>query len=182
MNKPKRNYKPGPIDDCQTPSYALDAIIRFLKPNLTVWEPAVGEGLLAGAMRDLGLDVIATGLPDQDFFEIAPPNYDCIITNPPFSLKYKWLKRCYELGKPFFLLLPVETLGAKSFQVLASKHGCSIILMDRRINFKMPNKGWEGQAQFPTAWFMWNATEFNNIYYHSFSYLTNEVISNCQPK
>ena len=38
-----------------------------------------------------------------------PVQFDCIITNPPFSLKQEFLQRCYELGKPFALLLPLTT-------------------------------------------------------------------------
>ena len=33
----------------------------------------------------------------QDFFKYEPENYDMIITNPPYSLKNKFLKRAYDL-------------------------------------------------------------------------------------
>ena len=57
---------------------------------------------------------------------------------------------------PFALLIPVETLGAKTAQALFREFGLEVIFLDRRINFKMPGKGWAGSAaQFPTAWFTW---------------------------
>jgi hypothetical protein len=98
-------------------------------------------------------EVIGTDLlTDQNFFEYQPPQFDAIITNPPYSIKYKWLEHCYELGKPFALLVPVETIGAKTAQDLMQSGGFEIMLLDHRINFKMPNKGYEGSAQFPVLW------------------------------
>lgn len=77
------------------------------------------------------------------------------MTNCPYSVKYPWLRRYYELGKPFALLLPVDTTGAAQAQVLFDRYGIEIIYMNKRVNFKMPNKGWSGSAQFSTAWFTW---------------------------
>jgi len=160
--KPKRNHGTGEtvatgIDACQTPPRALAPLLPFIPRRWTIWEPASGEGLLVGALRAAGLKVIESDLiTGQDFFEYQPDQaWDCLITNPPYSLKYHWLARCYDLGKPFALLLPLETLGAKTGQKMFYKHGISIILIHGRINFKMPRVGFEGSnAQFPVAWFV----------------------------
>ena len=37
-------------------------------------------------------------------------HFDMIITNPPYSLKDKFIEKCYEYGKPFALLLPLTAL------------------------------------------------------------------------
>ncbi|MFA5377850.1 MAG: hypothetical protein WC455_19020 [Dehalococcoidia bacterium] len=161
--KPKTNragneYVPQGFDLCQTPAYALGPLLPYLSPKWTIWEPAQGEGLMVEALRDGGVaNVIGSDLQeDQNFFDTQPDQWDCLVTNPPYSIKYKWLERCYELGKPFALLIPVETLGAKTAQVLFREHGVEVIFMDRRINFKMPLIGWDGSAaQFPVAWFSW---------------------------
>jgi hypothetical protein len=161
--KPKTNRsgdenEPQGFDACQTPPYALDPLLPYLDFSMTIWEPASGEGLLVDALYDSGFSTVEFGdlLTGQNFFEYEPESWDCLITNPPYSIKYKWLERCYVLSKPFALLLPVETLGAKSAQELFREHGVRVLLLDRRINFKMPNIGWEGSsAQFPVAWFTW---------------------------
>lgn len=160
--KPKLNqsgdiYIPQGYDACQTPAYAIDPLLPYLQEGWNIWEPAAGEGYLEGALYDSGFSVtpsdLLTGL---NFFEFEPERWDCLITNPPYSVKYKWLERCYQLGKPFALLLPVETLGAESGAVLFRDFGAEVIFIHPRINFKMPNRGWEGGgAQFPTAWFTW---------------------------
>jgi hypothetical protein len=153
--KPKSNYKDAPRDRCQTPTYALDPLFRYLPPTWTIWEPAAGEGLLVAALHAGGFEDVITGdiLSGQDFFTYQPERWDCIVTNPPFSEKYKWLERCYQLGKPFALLMPLETLGAASAQKYFEDCGVEIVLFDKRIDYKMPSKGWGGSSQFASAWF-----------------------------
>lgn len=150
-------YVPQGYDACQTPAYAIDPLLPYLRADWTVWEPAQGEGLLLEALFDSSLTAVGSDiLTGQNFFEYQPEAWDCIVTNPPFSLKYKWLERCYDLGKSFALLLPVETLGAKTAHEMFRQYGIEVVFMDRRVNFKMPNKGWDGAgAQFPVAWFTW---------------------------
>ncbi len=155
-NRAADEYVPQGFDACQTPAYAIDPLLPFLPRRWHIWEPASGEGLLVEALYDSGFKhVIASDLlTGSSFFDFAPAHWDALVTNPPFSLKYRWLERCYQLAKPFALLLPVETLGAKTAQALFEQHGLELILLDQRVNFKMPNKGWEGGgAQFPVAWF-----------------------------
>lgn len=82
--------------------------------------------------------------------------YNAIITNPPYSVKFPWIERCYALGKPFALLVPVETIGARAGQRLMERFGAELLLLDKRVNFEMPLKGWNGSsAQFPVLWLCW---------------------------
>jgi len=145
--------RPNALDFCQTPPYALDPIIPYIFG--VIWECAAGEGLMAWALMKRGLRVVATDIiTGQDFFCWEPSEYDYIVTNPPYSKKFAWLERCYELGKPFALLLPIDTLGSKRAQRLFDKHGIEILFLNHRVNFKMPYKGWDGNgAWFPVAWF-----------------------------
>lgn len=158
--KPKQNYKDQPIrDQCQTPPHAFWPLLRYVDGlshvDLSIWEPACGEGYLLREMEKLfphkvvGTDIL-TG---TDFFTCAIPRFDVLITNPPFSQKYQWITRCYELGKPWALLMPLETLGAQRAQKEFKNYGMELLVLNRRVNFKMPDKGWEGSAQFPVAWF-----------------------------
>jgi len=160
--KPKQNKrgdikKSNTYDRCQTPHYAIDPLLPYLDPRWTIWEPASGEGQIVRKLQQCGFCVIGTDiLTGTNFFETELDSWQCQVTNPPYSIKYDWLKRSYALGLPFALLLPLETLGTKSGQQLFEKYGIEIILLDKRVNFKMPNLGYSGSgAQFPTAWFTW---------------------------
>lgn len=161
--KPKSNYSGSLVgtslkDLCQTPAYALKPLLPYIKPEWHIWEPAAADGFLARAIFDMTecstVETDITHIVPRNFFEWEPPSWDALITNPPYSIKYQWMRRCYDLGKPWALLMPLETLGTEKAQVLFAEHGVEIIVSYPRINFYMPNKGWDGGgAQFPVAWF-----------------------------
>ena len=161
--KPKENKgnKVGTYDECQTPPYALEPLFPYLNKDWFIWECACGSHTLWKALLMAGLKTDGTDIKHgEDFFNPLLSNYvldwNCIVTNPPYSIKYEWLKKCYELGRPFALLMPVEMLGTKRGQDLFDEYGIQVIFVQPRIDFYMPNKGYEGGgAQFPTAWFTW---------------------------
>ena len=80
--------------------------------------------------------------------------FDCIVTNPPFSLKDRFLERCYDLGKPFALLLPLTALEGKDRQSFYKKYGIQLIVPDSRINFYTPD-GKNSGSWFLSAWYTW---------------------------
>ena len=77
-----------------------------------------------------------------------------IISNPPFSLKDKILKRLYELDKPFAILLPLNSLQGKSRYKYFEK-GIQLLSFDQRVgyhNLKHMDVPVEG-SPFATAYF-----------------------------
>lgn len=151
MKPPLRQGSP---DDFQTPPVALKPLLPYLKKNWRIWECACGKGYLVNGLANFGFDVIGSDiLSGHDFISDEPNLCDCIITNPPFKYKQQFLERCYELGKPFALLLPLTTLETEKRQKLMQKFGIEIILFDKRINFETPNKVEKSSAWFATAWF-----------------------------
>jgi hypothetical protein len=168
--KPKINRAGDPseskdFDRCQTPAYALDPLLPYLRPGWTVWECAAGAGRLSRALTPHVRQVVDSDILDgRNFFDWQPPHFDAIVTNPPYSIKFAWLERCYTLGKPFALLVPVETIGAQKGQRLMERHGAELLLLAKRVNFEMPNKGDDGSAQFPVLWLCWQLLPAPIIY------------------
>lgn len=155
------------MDVCLTPEYGVLPVLPYIK-DLKVWECASGKGYLASRIRKNGNIVVETDIDmGVDFLEQdCPEDFDVIVTNPPFGLKYKFIQRCYEIGKPFALLMPVETHGAEAGQIHFEKHGVETIWLRPRISFCMPNKGWvSGGAQFPTAWFCYGLVGKDNSWF-----------------
>ncbi len=148
---PMRN---GGLDDYQTPPEALVPLLPYLKRRWTIWECACGEKNLVNELRKRGYKVSASD-KEKDFL-IAQDSgrFDCIITNPPYSLKNEFLEKCYELGKPFALLLPLTALEGKKRQAQYKRHGIQLVLFNRRINFETPSGEGNG-SWFSTAWFTW---------------------------
>ena len=99
-------------DELYTPSYALKPLIKYLPKNITIWECTdYGSSNITKILKENGYKVISTHKTDFNFLTDEPPfEFDMIITNPPFSLKNEFLKKCYDYGKPFALLLPITAL------------------------------------------------------------------------
>lgn len=147
----------GRADDFQTPPEALDPLLPYLKKEWVIWECAAGQGNLVVGLREKGFEVVGTDIlgGKQYDFIVMPSVGDCIITNPPFSLKQQFLERCYQLQKPFALLLPLTTFETAKRQKLFRENGLEVIFMPKRINFETPNKVEKSSAWFATAWFTW---------------------------
>lgn len=139
-------------DDFQTPAFALEPLFPYLKPEWKIWEPAMGEGNLVAGLRVHGYQVEGSDIKTGHDFLVSKRNCDAIVTNPPYSLKLEFLKRCYELGKPFALLLPLTALETKARQKLFRQHGVEIVLFPERIKFVTPTKR-KSSPWFSVAWF-----------------------------
>lgn len=156
--------KRGSSNDYQTPPEALNPLLPYLSKEWIIWECAEGQGKLSSALRQKGFEVIGTDINDGvDFLEKQPEQeWDCIITNPPYSLKQRFLERCYELGKPFALLLPLTTFETAKRQALFDKYGVQVIFFDKRINFITPSGKGSGNW-FASAWFTWGFNLPNDL-------------------
>jgi len=86
------------------------------------------------------------------FLKWVPEEFDCIVTNPPYSLKNEFLERCYELKKPFALLLPLTALETRRRQRLFKEYGVEIVVLPKRINFETPSGRGSG-SWFAVGWF-----------------------------
>ena len=143
----------GRPDDFQTPPEALESLLPYLRKDWLIWECACGKGNLVKGLKRKDFQVIGTDiLAGQDFLKWQPKKFDCIITNPPFSLKQEFLERCYSLKKPFALLLPLTTFETEKRQRLFAKYGLEVIFLPSRINFETPS-GNGSSSWFATAWF-----------------------------
>jgi len=140
-------------DDFQTPSIALKTLLPYLNKDWLIWECAEGKGNLTKAFEEGGFEVIGTDIRNgKDFMIYQPNEFDCIITNPPYSIKQKFLERAYSLHKPFAFLLPLTTFETAKRQKLFKKYGLEVIFLDKRINFETPSGKGSG-AWFAVAWF-----------------------------
>ena len=138
-------------DELYTPKEAIHPILKYLDRNKVYWECTdFGESNITKILKENGFKVISTNKKQLDFLnETAKFNFDVIITNPPYSLKNEFLKKCYEYNKPFLLLLPLTALEGKERNKLYRKYGIEVIVLDKRINFMKEKKN----VWFNTSWF-----------------------------
>lgn len=166
----KKSTSKGSSDDFQTPTHATQLLIdtllkeKAINKNMKVWEPAMGEGKIIGCLEANGFECFGTDVKNaenlHDFLKTEVggyPTFDLLITNPPFSLKDKFLQKCFELKKPFALLLPITALGEQGRGKMYREHGVQAIFPPERINFHTPSGTGSG------AWFysIWITNGFN---------------------
>ncbi len=153
MKQAMIDYMKKPIyDELYTPDIAVTPLLQYVKKGLTVWEPTDhGSSNITKMCQRNGNVVISSHIGDGvDFLKDEfVDRYDVIITNPPYSLKTEFLRRAYELGKPFAFLLPLTSLEGVERGKLYREYGIELLVMDRRINF-MKNKK---NVWFNTSWF-----------------------------
>ncbi|WP_263378460.1 hypothetical protein [Granulicella paludicola] len=153
MKSSKPPLRAGSPDKFQTPASALDPLIPYLDRKWEIWEPSCGEGNLLKGFWDRGFQASGTDIIEgYDFLSYDLGRFNAIVTNPPFSVKQKFLARCYEFGKPFALLMPLTTFDSKERQRLFHERGIQVIFMAKRVNFETPS-GKGSSAWFATARF-----------------------------
>ena len=130
-------------DELYTPKEAIIPILKYLDQTKIYWECTdFGDSNIRKILVENGFKVIATRKEEFDF----------LITNPPYSIKDKFIKRCYELNKPFLLLLPITALEGKERNKLYKEKGIELIVLNKRINFIKDKKN----IWFNTSWFCHN--------------------------
>lgn len=125
-------------DEIWTPIEAMTPLFPYISKRqdesmvskTIIWEMCPGAGRLVHHLQMAGF--FATTI-DEDSLKEELLVYDLIVTNPPWSKKHLFIRRCVELGKPFALLLPVRTLGVRRCQILMP--GLNILFLAKRVDF-----------------------------------------------
>ncbi len=153
----------GRPDNFQTPSWPVEKLMDYLSQvpffaphkDDKAWDPCCGKGSIVSTLRDMGYDAYGSDKEELDFLTGTNTNeFDYIITNPPYSIKDQFLARCYELGKPFALLMPLTAFEGVKRQALYREHGIQVLFLPRRVNFVTPSGKGKG-SHFATAWYTW---------------------------
>lgn len=152
MKQAMINYiKKEKNDELYTPREAILPILKYLDKDKIYWECTdFGDSNITKVLIENGFKVISTNKEEYDFLkDEATFEFDVIITNPPYSIKDKFIEKCYEYNKPFLLLLPLTALEGKNRNKMYKENGLELIVLDKRINFmKEKNNVW-----FNTSWF-----------------------------
>lgn len=143
------NEKSNNRDHVATPRWVVENIYSIIdiKSFNRIWFPFNHyDSEFKLKADELNLKYKATHIFDDlgnDFFKTEPPeNCDLLISNPPFSLQNKIIKRTFELIeenkiKSFALLLPLSTLETPTRADMYEKYQdkLSIIIFKKRIKF-----------------------------------------------
>lgn len=134
-------YSKGKNGNLNTLPYAVKPILKYIPNDSVVWCPFdTSESEFVKQIQAKGNTVIHTHISDgYDFYEYeASIEWDCIISNPPFTNKRKIFERCLDFGKPFALIMtntwlndsaPVKIFTERNRQL-------QLLMFDKRMKFE----------------------------------------------
>lgn len=146
-------------DESYTPAYGVLPIIKYIPKGSIVWCPFDKEhSQYVVLLREAGFTVVFSHIDTgQDFFDYEPPQWDVLISNPPFQNKRKFFERALSFGKPVGLLMTCAWLNDKysKWVFKEANRPMELLMFDKRIHFEQ-----EGQTKkkttFSSAYFCSN--------------------------
>ena len=151
MKEALKNHKV--FDELYTPDYAVEPLLKYIPRDVhNIWAPCDTEdSRIVQVLSNNGFHVWYSHIEDgHDFLlEETKMPYDMIITNPPFSIKDKIIRRSYELGKPFALLLPLKALEGQKRGEMWGNGGIGVVVLDNRVDYNGKGSCW-----YNTSWFI----------------------------
>lgn len=152
-----------------TPPEVTVALLQFLNlpKSTTIWEPAAGEGDMAGVLQTYFETVYTTDILDgTDFLKSSIDAADWIITNPPFSLAEDFIRRAAKMEKPFAFLLKSQYWHASKRMALFEDIPPSYILpLTWRPDFffKERENDNSGSPLMDVMWCVWLTPWMKNV-------------------
>ena len=131
MFNPLLHRKSKTCDDWNTSKTAVDAIVHLIPQGSVVYEPFTNDTSKSHIyIHEHGFKTVSHL---GDFYS-SPPNFDIIVTNPPFSDIQRCLSRLFELAKPFIIIAPLSLIVRNYFRQYKDK--VSILIPAKRIQFE----------------------------------------------
>lgn len=146
-------YSSGRNDECYTPRYAVEPLLKYLPKYKTIQCPFDKEDSeFVKLLKENGFNVIYTHIDlGQDFYEYEPEKWDIIVSNPPFTNKRKIFERCLNFNKPFALLMTNTWLNDSAPKQLFRDKDLQLLMFEQRVQFNNFKK-----ITFSSSYYCWN--------------------------
>jgi hypothetical protein len=159
------------LDLYETPSVAVEALLRVESLPHKIWEPAAGRGAIVNVLRSAGHAVVASDIHDYgfplhfagNFLEAIdlPTGVEAIVTNPPFRLAEEFVAHALKLSPLVIMLLRLAFMESERRCPILEGIGLARIHCFRKRLPMMHRDGWEGRkanSGMAFAWFCWDCT------------------------
>jgi len=129
-------YSPGANDECRTPAYAVQPLLKYLRPSAVIWCPFDTVDSQFVKIFSQSNKVIHSHLSaGQDFYNYEPTEWDVLISNPPFTCKRQIFERALSFNKPFALLMSNTWLNNAAPKQVFAKKDLQLLMFEQRVKF-----------------------------------------------
>ena len=157
LDSGKLMYSKGNNDECYTPDYGVEPILKYIPKDATVWCPFDTEESQFVIQISKQNKVIRSHLESgQDFFDYEPEEWDMIVSNPPFTDKRKFFERALSFNKPFALIMTNTWLNDSAPKQLFKDRDLQLLMFDKRMKFISPDGRNNDKITFSSSYYCWN--------------------------
>ena len=157
LDSGKLMYSKGNNDECYTPDYGVEPILKYIPKDATVWCPFDTEESQFVIQISKQNKVIRSHLESgQDFFNYEPDEWDMIVSNPPFTDKRKFFERALSFNKPFALIMTNTWLNDSAPKQLFKDKDLQLLMFDKRMKFVSPDGRDNDKITFSSSYYCWN--------------------------
>ena len=146
LTKMKKN------DNYATPKQAWLDLKPYVPTDKIIYMPFYYNGKAKEYLEELEVKEVIH--EEVDYFENRF-EYDCIIDNPPFSMKKQVLTKLKEDGAPFMLLMPTSVACTQYFRKLFKDERIQLIIPKSRIHFESDTEDLKNGCCFDCFWYCW---------------------------
>ena len=136
-----------------TPLVAFTPLLPYIPEDLIIWEPACGDRRLIKVLLANGFTANGSDFSLGYDFLSEYRRFDAIITNPPFSLAFQFVRRSVKLADHVFLLLRLNFLASQKRADWFKKNEPSALF----VLINRPSFTGGGTDMTDYAWFYWGA-------------------------
>lgn len=158
INSKEILYSEGKNDECLTPKYGVEPILKYIPKDWVIWCPFDKEdSWFVKLIKENGNKVIYSHIDNgQDFYIYEPKeHWDCIISNPPFTNKRGIFERVLSFNKPFALIMSNTWLNDSAPKQLFKDKDLQLLMFDKRMKFE--NNGIvQNKITFSSSYYCWN--------------------------
>jgi len=151
----------------ETPSVAVEALLRVERLPHGIWEPCAGRGAIANMLRARGHAVICSDIENygfrlhfqRDFFSetAMPAGCEAIVTNPPFRSGGRFVAHALDLSAIVIVLLRLAFLESERRSHILDGGKLARLHVFKNRSPMMHRDGWAGRratSAIPFAWFV----------------------------
>ncbi len=150
-------YSSGNNDECYTPAYGVEPILKYIPKDAKVWCPFdTKESEFVKQISQQNSVVHSHISLEQDFFTYEPFHWDVMVSNPPFTDKRKYFERALSFGKPFALIMTNTWLNDSAPKQLFKNKDLQLLMFDKRIKFTSPDGRENNKITFSSSYYCWN--------------------------